>query len=183
MLKKVAIVAGLLIVVVVVAVATRPDSFRVERSLEIAAPASAVFPLINDFHKWEGWSPWEKLDPGMKRSFEGAPAGTGAIYGWTGNDKVGAGRMTILDSQPDQSVTIKLEFIKPFPSTSDTRFTLTPSGSGTRLTWTMEGKNNFMAKAFTMFMDMDKMVGKDFEQGLASIKGLAEAPGAQHARN
>lgn len=183
MLKKVAIVAGLLIIVLAVVVATRPDSFRVERSMEIAAPPAAVFPLVNDFHRWEGWSPWEKLDPSMKRTFEGAAAGTGAVYGWTGNDKVGAGRMTILDSQPDQHVAIKLEFIKPFASTNDTRFTLTPSGSGTRLTWSMDGKNTFVTKAFTMFMDMDKMVGKDFEQGLASIKGLAEGASSQHARN
>ena len=183
MLKKVAIVAGLLILVLVVVITTRPDSFRVERSMEIAAPPAAVFPLVNDFHKWAGWSPWDKLDPSMKRTYEGAPAGTGAVYGWVGNDKVGSGRMTIRDSQPDQHVAIKLEFIKPFPSTNDTRFTLTPSGSGTRLTWAMEGKNTFVSKAFTMFMDMDKMVGKDFEQGLTGIKGLAEGASAQHARN
>lgn len=182
MLKKVAIVLGLLVVVLVAVVATRPDSFRVERSLEIGAPAAAVFPLVNDFHKWQGWSPWDQLDPGMKRTFEGAPAGSGAVYSWTGNDKVGAGRMTILDSQPDQRVAIKLEFIKPFESSSDTRFTLTPSGSGTKLTWSMEGKSNFMTKAYSLFVDMDKMVGADFERGLASIKGLAEG-GAQHARN
>lgn len=182
MLKKVSIVLGLLVVVLLAVIATRPDSFRVERSAEIGAPAAAVFPLVNDFHQWAGWSPWDKLDPAMKRTYEGSPVGAGAIYTWAGNKDVGAGKMTILESQPDQQVHILLEFLKPFPATNTTRFTFSPSGSATKLTWSMEGKANFMSKAFGLFMDMDKMIGKDFENGLAGIKRIAESSAAGTAR-
>lgn len=183
MLKKVAIVIGLLIVVLLAAVATRPATYRVERSAEVSAPASAVFGLVNDFHKWDAWSPWAKLDPNMKLTFDGAAAGTGAIYSWTGNKEVGEGRMTITESQPDSRITIKLEFIKPFPSTNTTTFAFMSSGSGTKVTWVMEGKNDFVGKAFSLFMDMDKMIGKDFEKGLASMKGIAESQGTKQASN
>lgn len=183
MLKKVAIVIGLLIVVLLGVVATRPATYRVERSAEVSAPPSAVYALVNDFHKWDAWSPWAKLDPNMKLTFDGAAAGTGAIYYWTGNKEVGEGRMTITESQPDSRVVIKLEFIKPFPTTSTTTFVFTPSGSSTKVTWVMDGKNDFIGKAFTLFMDMDKMIGKDFEKGLASMKGVAESQATQHASN
>ncbi len=179
MLKKIGLVLAVCLVVFVAVVFTRPDSFRVERSIEIAAPTTVVFPLLNDFHKWSKWSPWEKLDSNMQRIFEGSPAGVGAIYSWTGNDKVGAGRMSIVNSRLDQQVEIKLEFLKPMRATNTTLFTLTPNGTSTKLSWVMSGHNDFIGKAFCMFMDMDRMVGGDFEKGLAAIKSLAESPAAQ----
>lgn len=158
----------------VIFIATRPDTFRVERSAQINAPADVVFGLINDFHKWGQWSPWEKLDPNMKKTFEGPTAGPGAIYAWV-SEKVGEGRMTLLESKPGDSVIIKLEFIKPFAATNQASFKLIPTGDGTLVTWAMDGKNNVMGKAFSLFMNMDKMVGKDFEQGLTNLNTLAQS--------
>ena len=155
--------------------ATRPDAFTVQRSATIAAPAGRIFPHLDDFHRWSAWSPWEKLDPAMKRDFSGAPSGTGAEYHWSGNSDVGEGQMTITDSRPPQSVTIRLEFLKPFAATSTTQFDFAPSGAGTNVTWTMNGHNNFMAKAFSAFMDMDKMIGADFEKGLAGLDAATVA--------
>ena len=150
--------------------ATRPADFRIVRSRTVAAPPEVVHAYVNDFHKWPEWSPWEKLDPAMKREFSGAPAGHRARpTHWSGNDDVGEGRMTITDSRAAQSVTIRLEFLKPFAATNTTQFDFAPSGSGTNVTWAMTGHNNFMAKAFSAFMDMDKMVGADFEKGLAGL--------------
>ncbi|MEO5616872.1 MAG: SRPBCC family protein [Candidatus Eisenbacteria bacterium] len=168
---------GLLVVIVlaVMFIATRPATYRVERSTTILAPAEVVYPLLVDFHQWEGWSPWEKLDPAMKRDFGGAPSGTGATYQWQGNSDVGEGRMTITEAEPPTRVGILLEFLKPFEATSTSVFTLTPDGEGTKVTWTMDGNHNFMAKAMTSFMSMDKMIGGDFEKGLASMKALAES--------
>jgi len=179
MLKKTGIALAVLVAIAVAVIATRPDSFRVERSSLVAAPPASVFPLVNDFHKWTAWSPWEKLDPNLKRSYEGPSEGAGAKYAWVGNSEVGEGRMTIVDSKAPGSISIKLEFLKPFASTSDTLFTFAPDGAGTRVTWTMSGRNNLMAKAFSVFMDMDKMVGPDFEKGLAAMKTLAEADAAK----
>ncbi len=155
-------------------VVTRPAKFHVERSATIGAPPDTVFASVNDLHEWSAWSPWEKLDPQMKRTYEGPPSGQGAIYAWSGNDKVGEGRMTIERSEKPQLVGIKLEFIKPWEATNATTFTFSPSPEGTRVTWAMDGNNNFMGKAASLFMDMDKMVGGDFERGLASMKGAAE---------
>ena len=169
MFKKIAIVLALILAGVAVFVATRPADFRIVRTRTVAAPPDAVHAYVNDFHKWREWSPWEKLDPAMKRDYSGAPAGTGAAYHWSGNDDVGEGHMTITDSRPAQSVTIRLEFLKPFAATNTTQFDFAPSGSGTQVTWAMNGHNNFMAKAFSAFMDMDKMVGSDFEKGLAGL--------------
>jgi uncharacterized protein YndB with AHSA1/START domain len=181
MLKKIGL--GLVVVVVAFAgfVATRPSTFRVERSMEIAAPADAVFPFINDFHQWSNWSPWEKLDPAMKKTFQGPAAGAGAIYAWTGNDKVGKGQMTVTDSRPNERVGIKLEFIEPWPATSDTALMLVPTAKGVKVTWAMTGNNNFMAKAASIFMNMDAMVGGDFEKGLAQLKTLGEAEAKRRA--
>lgn len=181
MLKKVGL--GLVVVVVAFAgfVATRPSTFRVERSMEIAAPADAVFPFVNDFHQWDAWSPWEKLDPAMKKTFEGPGAGAGAIYAWTGNDEVGKGRMTITDSRPHERVGIKLEFIEPWPATSDIELMFVPTAKGVKVTWVMTGNNDFMAKAMTVFMNMDSMVGGDFEKGLAQLKSLGEAEAKRRA--
>src|SRR5690348_3086878 len=156
-------------------VATRPSDFRVQRSATIAAPAAVVFEQVNDFHNWDAWSPWAKLDPAAKNTFEGAPAGAGAVFAWSGNDKIGAGRMTLTESKPNELVRIKLDFIKPFEATCTTEFAFRGEGEQTAVTWTMAGHNNFIAKAMCLFMDMDANVGGDFERGLANIKAVAEA--------
>lgn len=177
MLKKIIIALVVILVVFVIIVATRPANFRVTRSTIISAPPAVVFAQVNDFHKWDAWSPWAKLDPAMKQTHEGAPAGVGAIYSWAGNKKVGEGRMTITESRTNELIGIKLEFLKPFAAVNTTEFTFTPVGNQTTVNWSMTGTNNFMAKAFCMFMNMDKMVGGDFEKGLADLKSVAEAPG------
>jgi uncharacterized protein YndB with AHSA1/START domain len=175
MLKKFLILVIVLLAIFVVAVAMQPADFSITRSATIAAPPSEVFALVNDFHKWEAWSPWAKLDPGMKQNFDGAPAGVGSVYSWSGNDKVGEGRMTILESQPNEHVGLKLDFIKPFAATNATDFTFKPNGAGTDVNWTMSGRNNLIAKAMGIFVSMDKMIGPDFEKGLAQMKSVAEA--------
>jgi uncharacterized protein YndB with AHSA1/START domain len=174
MFKKILLALLLVIVAFVVVVAFQPATYRVERSATISAPASAVYAQVNDFHKWQAWSPWAKLDPTMKQTFEGAPAGTGAVYTWAGNSEVGEGRMTITDSRPSEELNIKLEFMKPFAATTSTVFTFTPQGDKTNVRWVMTGENNFIAKGFHLFMDMDKMIGGDFEKGLAQMKAAAE---------
>jgi hypothetical protein len=179
MIKK--IILGILILVVVlvavcaIVVALQPAHYQVERSATINAPAPTVFAQVNDFHKWEAWSPWAKLDPAMKQSYEGAPAGNGAVYSWTGNSQVGEGRMTITESHPSDLIKIKLEFIKPFTATNATDFTFTPQGNQTNVKWMMSGDNNFVGKAFGLIMNMDKTIGGDFEKGLAQMKTVAEA--------
>jgi hypothetical protein len=158
--------------------ATRPSTYRVERARTMAAAPEVVFAKLNDFHAWPDWSPWEGLDPNMKRTLDGADRGVGASYYWIGNDKVGEGRMTITESVPSSRVGIKLEFMKPMAATNQTAFELAPEGAGTRVTWTMDGKNDFMGKVFTVFMDMDKMIGKDFEKGLGQLTTLVESEAA-----
>ncbi len=175
MFKKILIgIAGIILVFLVV-VALQPAAFRITRSTTIAAPPEVVFAQVNDFHKWDAWSPWAKLDPAMKQTYEGTPSGVGAIYSWVGNQDVGEGRMTITASRPSELVGIKLEFLKPFAQVNDTEFALKPDGNQTAVTWSMTGTNNFMAKAFGLFMNLDKMVGGDFEKGLAQMKLVAEA--------
>jgi Polyketide cyclase / dehydrase and lipid transport len=175
MLKKIAIALVVLMGAFAAFVATRPADFSITRSRTVAAPSEVVHAYINDLHKWKEWSPWEKLDPAMKSELSGAPMGPGAAYYWNGNDKVGEGRMTITDSRAPKSVTIRLEFIKPFAATNMTQFDLVPSGAGTSVTWSMTGHNNFISKAFCLFMDMDKMVGGDFERGLATLDTVTAA--------
>jgi hypothetical protein len=174
MVRKIFLGIVVLILVLVVVIATRPSTFRVERSITIAAPPENAFAQVNDFHKWGAWSPWEKMDLQMKKTFEGPPAGTGAAYAWAGNDKVGEGRMTIERSDKPSQIGIRLEFLKPFAATCHATFTFAPVPEGTKATWVMEGHNNFMAKAFSLVMNMDKSVGGDFERGLASLKTVAE---------
>lgn len=171
------ILLALVAVVIVFAafVAMQPSEFRVVRSATISAPPSVVFAQVNDFHNWEAWNPWAKLDPTMKQTYEGEPAGKGAIYAWAGNSQVGEGRMTLTESRPSDLVRIKLEFLKPFAGTSTAEFTFKPQGDQTAVTWTMDGNNNFLAKALGLFMNMDKMIGGQFEQGLASLKSIAES--------
>ena len=165
----------MIVIVVVVVVAVQPSGFRVERTATISAPAPAVFGQVNDFHNWEAWSPWAKLDPTMRQAFEGAPAGTGAIYTWTANKQVGEGRMTVTESRPNELIRIRLEFLKPFAATNTAEFAFKPEGNQTVVTWSMVGKNNFMAKAVHLVVNMDRMVGGDFEKGLARMKSVAEA--------
>ena len=174
MLKKILITLVVIVIVFVIIVATRPSAFTITRSALIVAPVEIVFAQVSDLHKWDAWSPWAKLDPTMKQAHEGAAVGVGAIYSWDGNKDVGAGRMTITESRTNEAIRIKLEFLKPFAAVNDIEFTFKPDGNQTTVTWTMSGKNNFMAKAFCMFVNMDKMVGSDFEKGLASLKTIAE---------
>jgi len=155
--------------------AMQPDTYTVVRTADIAAPPAEVFGLINDFHKWEGWSPWAKIDPQMKNTYSGPDSGTGASYYWIGNDEVGEGRMTITASQPTQAVKIKLEFLKPFASNAITDFTVSPAGAGSKVEWAMAGESSFITKAMCLVMGgMDKMIGPDFEKGLTQMKALAE---------
>ena len=181
MVKKILGVLLLLILGFVGFVATRPGSYHVERSTSIAAPPEIVYAQLADFHAWSAWSPWEHLDPQMQRTYDGAPSGVGAVYQWSGNDKVGEGKMTITDAQPAQNVGIKLDFIKPWQSTCMTGFALTPGADGTQVTWSVDGKYNFVEKAMCVFMSMDKMMGADFEKGLASLKSTAETEAAKPA--
>ena len=167
-------VLAVLILGFVIVVAMQPSEFRIARSAKMKAPPAAVFAEVNDFHKWDAWSPWAKLDPNIKTSYEGAPAGPGAMYSWTGNSQVGEGRMTITDSKPAELIKIKLEFVKPFAATNATNFMFTSQGNQTSVKWTMDGDNNFMGKAFGLFMNMDKLVGGDFEKGLAQMKAVSE---------
>ncbi len=167
------IVAAVVAVILVLAT-TKPNTFRIERSATIKAPPEKVFPLLNDFRQWAGWSPWEKMDPSMRRTHNGAASGTGAKYEWEGNKKVGMGRMEITRATPSSQVVIQLDFLKPFEAHNVTTFNLAGSTGTTNLTWVMEGTNNFMSKAMSVFVSMDKMIGKDFEAGLANLKALSE---------
>jgi uncharacterized protein YndB with AHSA1/START domain len=174
MLIKILIGCGVIVVGLVAIVATRPAEFRVTRRTTIAAPAPAVFAQVNDFHKWEAWNPWARIDPAMTRTYEGAPAGSGAVYTWAGNNEVGAGRMTLIESRPNDLIRVRLDFLKPFRSTSIAEFTFKPEGDHTVVTWSMSGRNNFITKAVHLVMDMDKMIGGNFEKGLASMKAAVE---------
>lgn len=176
MLKIVFIALAVIIVVFIIVVALQPKEFRVARSGKMSAPPGAVFAEVNDFHKWAAWNPWGKIDPAMKQTYEGVPSGVGAIYTWTGNNEVGEGRMTIIESRPSELIRIKLEFFKPFAATNSAEFTFKPEGGQTVVTWSMTGEKNFMAKAVHLFMSMEKMIGGQFEKGLADMKAIVEAP-------
>ena len=161
-------------IVFFIVIAGRPGEFTVTRTATMAAPPAIVFAQVNDFHKWQAWSPWAKMDPACKNSHDGAAAGVGAGFAWDGNKKVGAGRMTIIESAPNDLVRIKLEFLKPFEATNMAEFTFKPEGGQTAVTWSMTGKNKFFFKAFGLFVDCDKMIGGDFEKGLSALKAMAE---------
>lgn len=177
-MKKIALGVVALLVVVILGIlgyaATKPDIFRIERSITINAPADRIFPLINDMHSWHGWSPYENLDPNMKRTFSGPASGKGAVYEWSGNDQVGQGRMEVIDVKPPSTVTIKLSFIKPFQAENTAEFKLVPEGDSTKVTWAMFGPNDYMCKVMQTVFNMDAMCGKDFEKGLSSMKKAIE---------
>ena len=164
----------IIVLLFIVVIAGQPDEFKLTRSTSIAAPPEKVFPHVNDFHKWEAWSPWAKLDPACKNTFEGAAAGTGAIFNWSGNKKVGEGRMTIVESLASNVIRSNLEFFKPFKATNTAEFIFRPEGNQTVVKWSMAGKNNFMGRIFSLIVNCDAMVGRDFEKGLASLKALVE---------
>ncbi len=174
MIRKVAIAIVLLIAGVLIFAATKPDTFRVQRAASIKAPPEKVFALINDFKRWDAWSPWEKKDPAMKRTLGVTTSGKGATYAWEGNKDVGQGSMEIAESVPPSKVTIKLDFVKPFEAHNIVEFTLEPKGNVTNVKWTMQGHTPYFAKIIHVFIDMDSMVGKDFEAGLANLKAVAE---------
>jgi uncharacterized protein YndB with AHSA1/START domain len=174
MFKTVLIVVVVLIAAILVYAATMPDDFRVQRTTSIKASPEKIFALINDLHRWDSWSPWEKMDPAMQRTFSGATAGKGAVYAWQGNSKVGEGRMEIADASPPSRVMIKLDFIKPIEGHNTAEFTLDPKGDSTNVTWSMYGPSAYIAKVIGVFASMDKMIGKEFETGLANMKAVAE---------
>jgi len=175
MLKRILIALAVIVIAFLGVVAMQPSEFRVTRTATIAAPAPVVFAQVNDFHNWEAWNPWAKLDPAMKQTYEGAPAGTGAMYTWAGNSQVGEGRMTLTESRPNDLIRVRLEFVKPFKATNVAEFRFRLEGDRTAVTWSMTGRNNFMAKALHLVMNMDRMVGGQFEKGLAQMKAVVEA--------
>ena len=167
-----------LVVLLLVIIVLRPTDFRVTRSAVMVVPPEKVFAQVNDFHKWEEWSPWAKLDLNCKNTYEGAAVGKDAEMHWSGNKKVGEGRMTIVESNPPGSISIRLEFLRPFACTNTAEFLFKPSGPGTEVTWSMYGKNTFMGKALGVFVNMDTMIGRDFAKGLAQLKTIVEARSA-----
>jgi carbon monoxide dehydrogenase subunit G len=174
MLKIIALVVVVLVAAVLIYAATKPDTFRVQRSASIKAPPEKIFPLINDLHSWGAWSPYEKKDPAMKKTYSGAANGLGAVYEWEGNKDIGKGRMEIAESSPPSRVMMKLDFVKPFEAHNIVEFTLEPNGDSTDVTWAIHGPSPYMSKVMCLFFDMDSMVGKDFETGLANLKTVAE---------
>jgi len=172
---RILIVVGIIAAALGVVIAAQPSTYRVTRNISIATPPDRVFALVDDYHKWDGWSPWAKADPNMKVAYSGPESGAGAGYAWSGNGEVGEGRMTTVAAEAGRSIQIQLEFIKPFRSSSVTRFSFVPQSGGTLVTWDMNGNANFMTKAFSLISSMDATVGPDFEKGLKQLKSLAES--------
>jgi hypothetical protein len=170
----IAVVLAVVVAIILILAAAKPDTFSIQRATTVKAPPEEIFPLINDFHQWGTWSPYENKDPAMKRSYGGATAGKGAIYAWNGDKNVGSGRMEILDASIPSKIIIKLDFFTPFEAHNTAEFTMLPQGDATNLTWLMHGPAPFMAKLMHVFMNIDRMVGKDFEVGLANLKKLTE---------
>jgi hypothetical protein len=181
MLKKILIALVALVLVFVVIVALQPSEFRVERAATVAAAPATVFGQVNDLRKWDGWSPWAKLDPNAKITFEGPEAGQGAAMSWAGNDKVGEGKMTVVESKPDEAVKLKVDFVKPFEGTSNSEFSFKPDGDKTAVTWTMTAHHGFLEKAFCLVMNGKKMVGDDMQKGLQQLKSVAESSSSASA--
>ena len=174
----IAVVIAVVIAIVLILAMTKPHTFRVERAATIKAPPERIFSLINDFHQWVNWSPWEGRDPALKRTYSGAERGKGAVYAWEGNKNVGSGRMEILEASPSSSssskIVIKLDFIKPFEGHNTAEFTMLPQGGATDVTWVMHGPASFVSRMMQVFMNLDRMIGRDFEAGLANLKTAAE---------
>jgi uncharacterized protein YndB with AHSA1/START domain len=175
MLKLLFLAIPAVIVVTLLIAAFKPSEFTISRSTVINAPPSVIFPLVNDLREWQAWSPWEKLDPNMKKTFEGPSAGEGASMSWTAGPKVGSGRNTIVKAQSPERIDMRLDMIEPMKATHDVAFTFQPETAGTRVTWSMSGHSGLMSRVFCLFMNMDKMVGEPFEKGLADLKVLAES--------
>lgn len=175
MLKKILAAVVVLLVGFAVTAHFQSDEFTVSRSIVIAAPPAVVFTQVNDLRKWEGWSPWAKLDPNAEETFSDPSSGEGASFGWSGNKDVGEGMMTIVESRPNDRVELKLEFVKPFKDVSTSEFIFKPEADQTVVTWTMHGKKNFIAKAVGLVMNCEKMIGGQFEQGLSQMKAVVEA--------
>ncbi len=173
-IATIAVIIAIAIAVVLILAATKPDTLRVQRATSIRAPAGKIFPMINDFQQWRGWSPYEDRDPALKRTYSGTESGEGAVYAWDGNKNVGSGRMEILEASVPSKIIIKLDFFKPFEGHNTAEFTMLPQGDVTNLTWTMHGPAVFMSKLMQVFMNLDHMIGRDFEVGLANLKKLAE---------
>ncbi|MES2821594.1 MAG: SRPBCC family protein [Pseudomonadota bacterium] len=178
MFGYVLIAVVILVAVLALVIASRPERFSVERSISVAAPPDAVFAQVNDLHNWEHWSPWATRDPGMIKVYEGPPAGVGAVYRWNGNKAVGEGSNTLVESRPGELIRMQLEFQRPFQASNEVQFRFVPEGSDTRVSWNMTGRNTFISKAMHLVMDMDKLCGGDFERGLAQLKAITEALGA-----
>ena len=176
MLTKILFAIPVILALLVVVILLQPGDFRVTRTAAIPAPGSVIFAQVNDFRRWEGWSPWGKLDPAMKVTYEGAASGEGASYRWSGNRQVGEGRSTIVESVRDERIRMKLEFVRPFAGTNDVEFTFKPDGKQTLVTWSMSGKKNFICKAMGLLMNCEKMCGTQFEQGFASLRAIVETP-------
>jgi uncharacterized protein YndB with AHSA1/START domain len=174
MFKIIVIIIAVLVVAILIYAATKPDTFRCERSALIQAPPEKLFALINDFHQWRAWSPYEKLDPAMQRSFSGATTGKGSVYSWEGNSKAGTGSIAITDTNPPGKIVMKLDMLKPFEGHNIVEFTLQPSGAATQITWAMNGPASYLSKLAGVFLNMDKMVGGQFAEGLANLKAVAE---------
>ena len=170
----IAIVFAIAVATVLIHAAAKPDTFSVQRGATMKTPPEKIFSLINDFHQWGSWSPWENKDPAMKRTFGGAESGTGAVYAWDGNKNVGSGRMEILDASAPSKIVIKLDFFRPFEGHNTAEFTMLPQGDATHVTWLMHGPAPFMSKLMRVFINLDHMIGKDFEAGLANLKRLTE---------
>lgn len=172
-MKKLAAALLVLVVAFVAVVATRPAEFVVSRSKVVAASPAAVYAIVSDFHRWTEFSPWEKRDPAMQKAFSGAAAGKGAEYAWKGNSEVGSGRMTIVEAVAPRRLDLSLEFLAPFAATNQATFEFETAPGGTKVTWSMRGRNGFVSKAFSLVMDMDAMVGGDFEKGLDALASAA----------
>ena len=173
-IATIAVVIAIAIAVVLILALSKPDIFRIQRVATIKAPAESIFALINDFHRWGSWSPWESKDPAMKRTFSGAESGKGAVYAWEGDKNVGSGRMEILEAFAPQKIVIKLDFFTPFEGHNTAEFTMLPQGDATNITWVMYGPASLMSKVMQVFINLDNMIGKDFETGLANLKRVTE---------
>ena len=174
MLKKIAITLVVLIAALLVYAATRPDTFRVERTATMKAPPEKIYAVLSDFRKWEAWSPWEKKDPAMKRTFGPTTSGTGAKYAWEGNREVGKGSMEIVETAPPSRLKLRLDFTEPFEAHNIVEYVLTPQGESTNVSWVLHGPMPYVSKVMSVFWSMDSMIGKDFEAGLANLKAVVE---------